>query len=336
MKWLAILLAGLVGACGTTPPSAPRGERTPAISGAFFQLNPEMGGWNRDEWGRELDFARQAGINTILVQYAIYTGVCHFPCPPEMVADMDERFDSISHLMDAAGERGMEVYLGLQLDHSFWEGEFDPAERIATNSRVLDELRALYGDRPALAGWYLPEEISDVLLRDPEAFEAMAVYLGGITAHIRESGGLPAIISPYFGVNPNPAEYAADWDRLLERVDLDIFALQDGVGTRRTTIAEGAAVFKALAPVMERHGVAFWANVEVFDLVHGWPIDDKPWSAAPATADRVLAQMEAAAPHTTKTIIFDFPHYLSPREEGPRRTLYEGLFGLPAPDSAVD
>ena len=84
----------------------------------------------------------------------------------------------------------------------------------------------------------------------------------------------------------------------------------------------------ALQPVMEAHGVRFWANIEVFDQIHGWPVDEGNWDAIPATLERVLEQLELESPYVEKVVIFEFSHYMSPRLGGKALELYQRYQGV--------
>lgn len=236
-------------------------------------------------------------------------------------ADAPER-EPLRHVLDAAQALGMQVFLGLGLDPSYWQGRFDPVQAAADNVAVMERLQELYGASPALAGWYLPEEIDDRNFIRPEVHEAAMQYLAAMVQAVRERDGRPVMVAPYFGIAPNGPAYAAWWDTTLSRAKVDIIALQDGVGTRRTTAEEGVPVFEALAEVARRHGVTLWSDLEVFEQIHGWPVDDRPWQAVPAGIEQLLRQLELEAPLVEKIVVFDFTHYMSPRLGGAAETLY--------------
>gem|GEM_PF-569512 len=233
-------------------------------------------------------------------------------------------WEPMRHILDAAEELGMQVFLGLGLDPTFWQGQFDPRASADENIALMLRLEALYGSSPALAGWYLPEEIDDRRFVAPDVHEAAIAYLEAMVRAAHERTGRPVMVAPYFGMNPNGPAYAAWWDTTLQRAPIDIIALQDGVGTRRTTTEEGIPVFAALAEVAARHGVALWSDLEVFEQIHGWPVDTGSWQARPATIEQVLHQLQLEAPYVEKFVIFDFTHYMSPRLGGAAEELYRG------------
>jgi len=232
--------------------------------------------------------------------------------------------EPLRDILAAAEHYGMQVWLGLGLDPAFWSGVFDPQASAAANIDLMLRLESLYGDSPVLAGWYLPEEIDDRNFLRAEIHEAAMAYLERVTDAAHEETGRPVMVAPYFGMTPNGPAYAQWWDTTLQRARIDIIALQDGVGTRRTTTEEGVPVFAALAEVAARHGVALWSDLEVFEQIHGWPVDTAPWQARPADIERVKHQLALEAPWVAKFVIFDFVHYMSPRLGGRAEELYRG------------
>jgi hypothetical protein len=171
----------------------------------------------------------------------------------------------------------------------------------------------------------MPQEFSDyAVFHQPQIRDELVTY----TAHLKSlaetlPGNLPLMISPFFGQNPNGQAYANWWDTTgLPLTGIDIFNLQDGVGTHRTTIAQSQAVFAAMAPVMQHHGVAFWANNESFNQIHGWPVDDGPFQAIPADIMTLVQQIQATTPLVDKSVTFEFTTYMSTQGSGAANVLY--------------
>jgi len=236
--------------------------------------------------------------------------------------DAGEIPDTLGMILENADQLNMNVFLGLSLNPSYWAGQFHPLEQARMNQQILTELFQRYQHHPSLAGWYLPEEIDDRTFLTQARKDAVISYLRSMSTYARMLTKKPVMLSPYFGINPDGKAYASWWDEVLSQAKVDIIAMQDGVGTKRTTVDESAAVMKALQPVMEKHGVRFWINVEVFDQIHGWPVDSRGWQAIPAEFSRVKEQLEKQSLYAEKTIIFDFPHYMTPRIGGKAETLY--------------
>ena len=230
--------------------------------------------------------------------------------------------DPIGELLGAAEELGFEVWLGLSLDPTYWQGAFDAAASAAANTDLMLRLEELYGASPALVGYYLPEEIDDRSFVSQTAHAAMTSYLSAMVDAAHDQVGRPVMVAPYFGMNPDAAAYAAWWDATLATAKLDVIAMQDGVGTKRTTAMQGAPMYEALKAVADRHGVALWSDLEVFEQTHGWPVDDLGWQATSANMTTVRQQLELEAPYVSKFVVFDFTNHMSPRLGGPAARLY--------------
>jgi len=240
--------------------------------------------------------------NVVANQYLVET-----PYP-----EVEERTYPLNHLMDSAEKFGINVYLGLALDSAYWEGEFSVKDQARYNKNIMKELYKMYKDNKSLAGWYAPEEIDDRNFQTEDKKEDIKYYLGQIVSYAKMLSKKPVVISPYFGVEPDGEKYAQFWDEIFSKVKIGIFAMQDGVGTKRTTVEESAAVFKALKPVMEKYGIQYWANLEVFEQIHGWPVDYEAWAAKTGSIDTLKKQIDLISPYVEKLIIFDYPNYMSP------------------------
>ena len=230
--------------------------------------------------------------------------------------------DPIENILKISENQAIEVFIGLGLNPDYWSGKFDVNKEISENKKVLTELFNLYKNYTSLKGWYLPEELEDRSFNSEDKKSDVIKYLKNMKTYSKFLTKKPIMVSPYFGMNPDGIKYREWWEDILEEVKIDIVAMQDGVGTHRTNVEESTQVFKDLQPVMEKYGVEFWANNEVFNQIHGWPVDVGKWKAEPASIERVLNQLNSMNPYVSKHIIFDFPHYMCPTNGGKSEELY--------------
>jgi len=275
------------------------------------------------------------GMDTVVVVCVANNSRYYYPT--SIPGGTPSEHDTLELLLDAADERQMKVFLGLHMDRSqFSSSAFDLAANLAQGRAELRELWSRYGRHASLAGWYMPQEINDYMVfHQPQLRDDIVAYTKALADGARAVSRLSMMISPFFGRRPDAAAYAQWWDATgLPETGVDIVALQDGVGTHRTTVAEARAVFQALRPVMARHGVRFWANNESFDQIHGWPVDDQRWAARPVGIDGFLAQIESTAPLVEKSITFEFSHYMSPQGTPAARKLYHDYQAIMAPAQA--
>ena len=259
-------------------------------------------------------------MDTVVVQYVGYGSSYYYPSSIPGIHGTGT--DSILRLLQAADGLGMDVYLGLQLN----TGDFDPhAEPLTRRPPTLTELESRYGSHASLTGWYVPQELSDqIVFNDPTLRDNLVNYVGQISTQAHTDTQRPVMISPYFGQTPDVAAYADWWDTTgFPGMGGDILAMQDGVGTHRTTIAESLPVYQALAPVAQSHNVAFWANNESFNQTHGWPVDEQAWASEPTDIATFTAQIASTSPYVDKSITFEFSHYMSPQAGAEADVLYQ-------------
>jgi len=320
------LLGGIIEACCCWPAAAqsfPVDPTLPLATGAFIQVNGSLASQSPMWWQAELGAMKTVGMDTVVVNYVAYDNFYFYPT--SVSGGQPFVIDSIENIMDAADHHGMSVFLGLHLEpEQFSSATFNLPANLAQGQAELTELWSRYGSHASLAGWYMPQEFSDYMaLYQPQLRDDIISYTRAVTDQADVSTGLPMMISPYFGQNPNAAAYANWWSTTgLPETGVDIVAMQDGVGTHRTTIAQSRTVFEALQPVMAAHGVQFWANNESFNQIHGWPVDNQPWAAQPVGIDTFVAQIQSTNSLVQKSITFEFSHYMSPQGSAAMNALY--------------
>jgi len=291
----------------------------PVVTGAFIQLNNGFTSLGQQWWDAELGAMNDIGMDTLVIQNVGVGSNYYYPSSVPGVNGTVT--DTIEHALLAADALGMGVFLGLQAN----SGGFNLNQNLTQGAATLTELNSRYGSHASLAGWYIPQEISDVtVLNDSPLRDDLVSYMGQISQQAHTNTTLPVMISPFFGQNPNAQTYANWWDTTgLAGTGIDILALQDGVGTHRTTIAESLPVFQAFQPVLQNHNVAFWANNESFNQTHGFPIDGQPFAAEPTDINTFTAQIQSTAAHVDKAITFEFSTYMSPQADGAANALYQ-------------
>jgi len=323
---LAVITCCLVSACYCCSPlvaeTSQIEQSQPVATGAFIQIRKlvaKSAAW----WRTELALMKRIGMDTVVVNFVARDRYYYYPT--NIAGGLPGRVDSIENILDAADQHKMKVFLGLHMDaDQFSSSSFDLEANLSQGQAELNELWARYGDHASLVGWYMPQEINDyMILHQPQLRDNVVAYTRQVTNKARSLTRLPMMISPFFGQNPDAAAYARWWDETgLPQTGVDIVALQDGVGTHRTTIDEAKAVFAALRPVMAKHRVEFWANNESFNQVHGWPIDDRRWAAEPTDIETFIAQIESTTPYVKKSITFEFSTYFSPQGTPAAERLY--------------
>lgn len=280
--------------------------------------------WGREEWEREFDTFVAAGLDTVILIRAGWGDRLSFPSASiarhvptlPVYADMPELF------LGLADERGLAFYFGLYDSGYYWH-RHDWQTEVALNREFAREAWDRYGGHPSFRGWYLPHETADTSARIIDINTALA-------EHVRTIADLPVLISPYWHGRVDdgepadqrgrlPAlsvdEHVTQWDEIFTRFRglVSHCAFQDG-----TTYEAGLPEFwRAAHEAADRHGIELWSNVETFDR-------DMPINFPPIEWRKLVNKLQAAEPHVSKAITFEFSHFLSPHSMWPSaRTLFD-------------
>ena len=264
-------------------------------------------------WRQELADMQAAGITDVIVARIMELGRTHYHS--ELFQEW-ESADHVDRIMTAAGELGMQVWLGGHLNLAFWDRAWDFARLmrrdLVLNQAIYRELGARYRGHSALAGWYVSNEPDRDNVDTPDRCEALQVCLNGIYETLRAESGLPMLVSPFFSKSLPPHELAAWWDAFLDRPMFDILAMQDGVGCfprRDLHVEDIPPCYEALAPVFRTHGIRFWNNVETFA---------SPFPS-PGDLGRIARQYDAGSLYVERTITWEYGRYLGRQQAGAER-----------------
>lgn len=207
------------------------------------------------------------------------------------------RKSPVDAIMDAAAEHGMKVFMstGWAVDQD--DNLRDPKIK-GRQIEMMTELAGLYGDHPAMYGWYLPvEDCFGPVLTD-YAVEAV----NALTARARElTPDMKIMISPYGIFNSDFED--PRYEEQIARLTVDIIAYQDEVGCVReayplTRLREN---WKKLRAIHDKLDIEMWANCETFAWEKG--TNDRSSALIPAPYSRLLAQQAAATEGGAEKII---------------------------------
>lgn len=285
-------------------------QSVPRITGTFIDeitIDIPSANWSEDQWRRELCFMKFFGIDTLVI---IRGGLHRRATFPSRVLGLTHESDFARLIFEEASKHDMKVYFGTyissrsaaisQLDS--WRNEYD------INRAFVDEVLERYSSYPSFFGWYLSHEMGMYN-------ETFVTFLHRLTEYLRSvTPDKPRLVSPYFmgqEVFPDrwlkPDAQAAQFDRIFDEVPgIDICAFQDA------TVPFGyqGEYFAAVLEVCKRHGVELWANVESFAR-------DMLPKFLPADFRVLRDRLAASAPYVSKTITFEFSHFLSPQSMYP-------------------
>ena len=209
----------------------------------------------------------------------------------------------VSVIMKAADDHKMKVFMSCGWARDAASDGSHP-EAFETQSKIMHEVAAQFGKHPSFYGWYFPSEFPIA----PTISDAFIDSVNKRSAEARKlTPNAKIMTSPY---HPFKAKVDDRYVSQLSKMDVDIIAYQDGVGSA-TDIRKkmGGAHLLAgngntFADLRWAHKqvprIALWANAETFTW-ESTPF--KHWlPLVPAAFPRILSQMASASPHVDETI----------------------------------
>lgn len=294
---------------GTVPDPNPGTH--PCFAGSFLQ--PDLpDSWSDAQWRQEFDWMQLVGMNHLVLQWTANSKsmTSIFPTALSGFAQ-NTRSDLVAKTLAMSEEHGFQVYLGLQLNED-WFGKYtNDAIWLANQADLAVDLAAElwknYGTSPAFAGWYLSFEVDNWNLQGPAQWQAMADFYNRITDYTNSLPvAKPVMISPFFNIagGLSTTGWQSMWEYILSRTDIDILALQDGVGAGHATAADLPAWFAAIGQAIQNSGAStiLWADSETFNL-----------GRQPMPIGEMVQDMKAVQPYVQAFTSFSFNHYLSPQ-----------------------
>lgn len=264
----------------------------PKFSSIFIQLNKPA--YDHTDWDQEFEDSRAVGINTWIIQYSEqFTGSVdqtnvsfyqHTNLPW-----VTQKCDYIDQMFAAAERHGMKIILGLYPGDYSKTNTADPApynKNLERNKKLFDEVYALFGNHPALAGWYITEEFHDgsfpVGWQQEPALSMLANYLENVAVYIKSKSDKPVAIAPALW-RGMPADLCGRWfDRILSQTPhIDFLYLQDIGGRCLVDFDVDLPNWYAeIKKACDKNGIKFGVDVESFKSCNcpNVPYHAKNWS----------------------------------------------------------
>ncbi len=300
------------------------------LDGSFVQLTRAAAAWSAAEWSDALKQIKDAGLDTVIVQWCAVDGVAYLrtgrkQSETEESVAYPEQYDVLTPLFAAAREQGLSVWLGLHQDSTYWT-QIKARDvvlrdyfltRVARNERLQRELVARYGQETAWVGYYLPDEIDDLSWRAPGRRALIRDYLALSVQRIRvHDGARPVAVSAFFRGRTAPDLYAALLrDIVTTEPAVDRVLVQDGAGVLGSgggvgdpPLAFAAEYYKVLRAGWPEQGPALELVLEAFEQTQA-----DPFAARPAAPERLLKQHALAAPYFGSLTLFTLLDYADPR-----------------------
>lgn len=270
------------------------------VTGTFVNLayqdvrnkytNPQfMDNTDPEMWAAKIAEMKAMGMEYLVFMAVANEGQAYYPSKMMSRAYPQWRKSPVDAIMDAAAGHGMKVFMSTGWAKDQDDNLRDPKIK-QRQIDIMTELAGIYGDHPALCGWYLPvEDCFGPVLTD-YAVEAV----NALTARARElTPGKQILISPYGIFNSDFED--PRYERQIARLEVDIIAYQDEIGCVRETypLPRLKENWKKLREIHDRCGIQMWANCESFAWEKG--TNDRSSALIPAPYGRFLSQQVAAS-----------------------------------------
>jgi Domain of unknown function (DUF4434) len=239
----------------------------------------------------------------------------------------------IGNILDAAHAHGISVYVGTVNSSEtcpvFYAGT-NKTNTVAETASTVSAISTMFGQHPAFAGWYLPDEPALAYWNTPESSHA---YYWELVQRINGILDRSIVVSPYLsgGMNKTPAQIGQRALNFKLATGVDIQAWQDSVGAgpiHLTTNTLGN-YFSALSVAIG--SASLWADNELFS----WGSDSSSLWYLPASIYRINEQLyQTRSPIVSKRVSWlaqaHMSRIASGRLPGSERLFdsYRALYGI--------
>ena len=240
-------------------------------------------------WEAKVEEMAQMGMEYLVFMAVANEGQAFYPSKLMPWAYSADRKSPVDAIMDAAAKRNMKVFMSTGWAKDQDDNLRDPAIK-QRQLAMMKELADLYGQHPALYGWYLPVE--DCLC--PIISEHAVLAVNALTMRARAlTPDKKILISPYGIVNSDFD--SPEYEKQLAKLKVDIIAYQDEVGCVREEfpLVRLKENWKKLRAIHDRLHIALWANCETFTWEN--ELNDRTSALIPAAYSRLLSQQAAAS-----------------------------------------
>lgn len=268
---LLILSIALSLGCGKEESNVNMKVKNGVLNGVFYQPQGRDLKISSSEWDRRLKLLKDAGVETIYIQWTKYE-LCVFEEGDDRLVKDTCSYPLTKIVMKYAKKHKLKVVLGLFSDTNYFTEIQTQNEMFLTE--YLSKLRIRYkisaeslaktfGTSSAFAGWYLPEEIDDLHWNTLNRQVILKEHLDKTYAILNnlKSKSAKVYISSFFSANTTPNYYGKMWS-FLTRTSPFVVLVQDTAGITSTPVsAENKILFiqavSSAIPANKEWGVIF-------------------------------------------------------------------------------
>ena len=290
------------------------------LHGSFFQPALSVT-WGKAGFEAEFKYMAKLQMDHVIWQWTVDSKnkVAWYPTSLKGYKQVTN-YDAVEASLIEAARNNMTVWIGLNDNSDWWKyyardenwlkGEF------AIGKSIVKDMWEKYGKKYAIAiaGFYVVFEMDNVNFFPEVEQKRMAAVYKDIADYTHSLTMRPIMIAPFFNANyvgrkMDAKEYAKLWHDVLLVANIDIIAMQDGVGVEHCKLVEVTNWFyqMRLAMASARPGSQLWSDLETFEMENATKL-------RPAPISRVLQQIQLEYPYVSRITSFSFNHYDSPQQ----------------------
>ena len=283
------------------------------ITGSFIYAHPpnyrgaETMRWSCDDWKRELARLKSYGIDTVIFQASLWNELeeCYYP---SQLFKSFRCWNVVEPMLEAANALGLTVFLGGYGSVTCWRERLSGKMIQDEIDRQVGCFRELLRYRDSFNGFYFSPESAYIGKRDLEVENFLGELYHGFFSEIRNADSrLKILMSPATIWHEGAMGEMRDaWCQVFAKDHPDILAPQDSIGCGCITLDHQVEALKIWRSIADDRGIELWSNVEDFECCA--PYDDET-SRRAATPERIIAQINHAAPFVTKLISWELLYY---------------------------
>lgn len=275
--------------------------------------------WGREDWRREFDTMKDAGIDTAIV---IRSGLRDMAAFPSEVLGIRDVPDLVQLFLDEAERCGMRLFIGcydtglLGFEWTEWQRDWE------INRRFIPEIEKRYGGHPAFQGWYIAPETVKGTPGAQEIYSRHSGLMKELAADrpVLISPGWPSYIYREETKETRHAKFVEEWREIFRRAPgIDLVAFQDGsccYGNDFDQCFELEEYLRETLELCREFDMTLWHNIETFSWKFPIKFPVQDWRY-------LRRRMAIGSQFAEKLITFEFSHFLSPNSMYPAaRNLY--------------
>jgi hypothetical protein len=302
------------------------------ISGSFIYAHPpDYKGcpalnWNSEAWAELFTEMKQAGIDTVIFQAAIWHELGEAYYKSDYFKNIYKTYPVIEAMLTAAQKINLRVFLGGYGCTIGWSKCLDKRTVNAEVSKQLHCIKELLEYRDLFEGVYFSPETAVSANRDiaKEKFlnELYCRYFSELKSLSPQH---KILMSPATKHGNDNGEIIIDgWSNVLNKVPLDIMAPQDSIGCAGCNLGIQQAAWDIWKKICDNSNIELWANVELFERrSFGGPAP-----LIPAAPERVIAQIDNIAGFVQKIICWEYPYFAGTKGSAGAELIRKRIFNI--------